>query len=209
MAEHLRTAPAIRAGSPAQRRSWQWCMHVGEGPPPLTPWSGAGEGWISDLGSMPCRTRPPRLRPLGGSNSLLRHAERASVSPVPQIPQQEGSSAWGWARGATEGRVCCVGRSGGSLSSAQQQTLGEPRPGLAGRWGQGACLSLCGGTTPEASRPSGTTRAPVWVGSAATGLGLGGPCMQTLFPGLSLAPPFSRLQSTHSRWPDSSQLKFS
>lgn len=80
---------------------------MGEGPPPLTPWSGTGEGWISDLGSMPCRTRPPRLRPLGGSNSLLRHAERASVSPVPQIPQQEGSNAWGWARGATEGRVCC------------------------------------------------------------------------------------------------------
>lgn len=65
-----------------------------------------GKDGSSDLGSMPCRTRPSRLRPPGGSNSLLRHAERASVSPVPQIPQQEGNSAWGWAWGATEGRGC-------------------------------------------------------------------------------------------------------
>lgn len=115
-----------------------------------------GTDGSSDLGLMPCRTRPPRLWPPGGSNSLLRHAERASVSPVPQIPQQEGSSsASGWARGATEGQVCGpLWRQPELCSTADP---GGAQAGLGWRWGQGACLSLCGGTTPEASRPSGTT----------------------------------------------------
>lgn len=89
--------PSGRAGwVSAQTCSWQRCMHMGEGPPPLTPWPGAGEGRRdggSGLGWVPCRTRPPRLQTAGG-NSPPRHAERASVSPVPHIPPQEGSGAW-------------------------------------------------------------------------------------------------------------------
>lgn len=140
--------PSGRAGwVSAQTCSWQRCMHMGEGPPPLTPWPGAGEGRRdggSGLGWVPCRTRPPRLRTVGGNNSPPRHAERASVSPVAQIPPQEGSGAWD-GRGAPEGWA--GGHSGGSLSSAQQHgswgSLGRAWPSS----GDGPCLSPCGGTT--------------------------------------------------------------
>lgn len=134
----------------AQTCSWQRCMHMGEGPPPLTPWPGAGEGRRdggSGLGWVPCRTRPPRLRTAGG-NSPPRHAKRASVSPVPPNSTTGGQWRLGWHGEPLRGGR--VGHSGGSLSSAQQQRiLGKPGQGLAEQWGW-ALPVPCGGTWPRA-----------------------------------------------------------
>lgn len=86
-----------------KRCSRQRCMHVGEGPPPpYTPWA---SDWGRDGGSglVACRTRPPRLRPAGGSDDLLRHAERGLHFFCSPYSKTGGQWCLGLGMGATEG----------------------------------------------------------------------------------------------------------
>lgn len=89
----------------AQTCSWQRCMHMGEGPPPLTPWPGAGEGRRdggSGLGWVPCRTRPPRLRTAGG-NSPPKACKKGFRFSCPPKFHHRRAVAPGMAWGAPEG----------------------------------------------------------------------------------------------------------
>lgn len=89
----------------AQTCSWQRCMHMGEGPPPLTPWPGAGErrrDGGSGLGWVPCRTRPPRLRTAGG-NSPPKACKKGFRFSCPPKFHHRRAVAPGMAWGAPEG----------------------------------------------------------------------------------------------------------
>lgn len=192
----------------------------------LLPGPGAAEGWGLGLGLVPFRTRPPRLRPAGGSKGLLRHAERASISSVPQSPysKTQGWRCLGWGTGATKGKAGVRCDLSGLSSRAQPRGCSGGRLSLLTAADPGEAQAGCGQAVGTRLLPvpllgaafRGRAGLPGWFGPSAGGQctprawhGAGGPACK--HGGLSprLHALFSRLQCTHPCWPDSSQLKFS
>lgn len=145
VAERTRTAIKPPRLGLLPRCSWQRCMHMGEGPPPFTPWARAWGGRRLRPGAL--QARPPWV---GRQRQPPEDAEGLFLL----FPRSHGEgSSLGVGVGATEGWAAL-----GSLSPAQQQRiLGKPRLGLAGPWGQAsACPSTQGGLQ-RPGRPSWRT----------------------------------------------------